>query len=159
LIRVDTMSNQIDYRAIEVPTDKPPKEYTYAERRSEILQLIEQAGHPRAINQTRLAERYGCAQSNISNDVDVLREYIVDNIDERTVDTITETVYQKSIRELVDNGDYKDAVKAVESWNDWLMDRGKVERKADKQKVEHSGNIIEMPESVTKQWSKNKPDE
>jgi len=153
------MANNIDYRATNVPDDKAPKEYTYAERRAEILKLIEQAGHPRAINQTRLAERYGCDQSNISNDVSVLREFIVDNIDERTVDSITETVYQKSVQELMSNGEYKDAVKAVESWNDWLMDRGKVEREADKQKVEHSGNIIEMPESVTKQWSKNKPDE
>jgi len=138
------MSNDIDYRAIEVPTDKPPQEYTYAERRAEILQLIEQAGHPRAINQSRLGERYGCAQSNISNDVSVLREYITNNIDETTVDTITETVYQKSIRELVDNGDYKDAVKAVESWNDWLMDRGKVEKEPDKHEVDGSGIVINM---------------
>jgi len=140
------MSNDIDYRAIEVPTDKPPQEYTYAERRAEILQLIEQAGHPRAINQSRLGERYGCAQSNISNDVSVLREYITNNIDETTVDTITETVYQKSIRELVDNGDYKDAVKAVESWNSWLMDRGKVEKEPDKHEVDGSGIVINMGE-------------
>ena len=136
------MSNDIDYRAIEVPTDKPPQEYTYAERRAEILQLIEEAGHPRAINQSRLGERYGCAQSNISNDVSVLREYITSNIDETTVDTITETVYQKSIRELVDNGEYKDAVKAVESWNDWLMDRGKVEQEPDKHEIEGDGIVI-----------------
>ena len=68
------MSNEPDYRAVNVPEDKPPSEYTYVERRAETLQLIEQAGHPRAINQTRLAERYGCDQSNISNDVIVLRE-------------------------------------------------------------------------------------
>ena len=140
------MSNDIDYRAIEVPTDKPPQEYTYAERRAEILQLIEEAGHPRAINQSRLGERYGCAQSNISNDVSVLREYITSNIDETTVDTITETVYQKSIRELVDNGEYKDAVKAVESWNDWLMDRGKVEKEPDKHEVDGSGIVIDLGE-------------
>lgn len=135
------MGNDIDYRAIEVPEDKPAKEYTYAERRAEILQLIEQAGHPRAINQTRLSDRYGCAQSNISNDIDVLREYITNNIDERTVDSITETVYQKSIQELVSNGEYKDAVKAVESWNDWLMNRGKVEKEPDKHEVEGSGGF------------------
>jgi len=136
------MSNDIDYRSIEVPETKPATEYTYAERRAEILKLIEEAGHPRAINQTRLADRYGCAQSNISNDIDVLREYITTNIDETTVDAITETVFQKSIRELVEQGDYKDAVKAVESWNDWLMDRGKVEQEPDKHEIEGDGIVI-----------------
>ena len=136
------MSNDIDYRSIEVPETKAATEYTYAERRAEILKLVEEAGHPRAINQTRLADRYGCAQSNISNDIDVLREYITDNIDETTVDAITETVFQKSIRELVEQGDYKDAVKAVESWNDWLMDRGKVEKEPDKHEVDGSGIVI-----------------
>jgi hypothetical protein len=136
------MSNDIDYRSIEVPETKAATEYTYAERRAEILKLIEEAGHPRAINQTRLADRYGCAQSNISNDIDVLREYITTNIDETTVDAITETVFQKSIRELVEQGDYKDAVKAVESWNDWLMDRGKVEQEPDKHEIEGDGIVI-----------------
>jgi len=136
------MSTDIDYRSIEVPETKAATEYTYAERRAEILKLIEEAGHPRAINQTRLADRYGCAQSNISNDIDVLREYITTNIDETTVDAITETVFQKSIRELVEQGDYKDAVKAVESWNDWLMDRGKVEQEPDKHEIEGDGIVI-----------------
>ena len=136
------MANNIDYRAVNVPSDKAPTEYTYAERRAEILKLIERKGHPRAINQSSLADRYGCDQSNISNDVSVLREYIVENIDERTVDSITETVYQKSIRELVDNGDYKDAVKAVESWNDWLMKRGRVDKEPEKHEVD--GLVIDL---------------
>jgi hypothetical protein len=140
------MSNDIDYRSIEVPETKAATEYTYAERRAEILKLVEEAGHPRAINQTRLADRYGCAQSNISNDIDVLREYITDNIDETTVDAITETVFQKSIRELVEQGDYKDAVKAVESWNNWLMDRGKVEEEPDKVDVGGEGIVFNFQE-------------
>ena len=138
------MGNDIDYRSIDVPDDKVPSDYTYAERRAEILQLIEQAGHPRAINQTSLAERYGCAQSNISNDVDVLREYITENIDERTVDSITETVFQKAIQELVNNGEYMDAVKATEKWNEWLFDRGKVEKEPDKHEVDGSLDVKQI---------------
>jgi transposase-like protein len=138
------MSQDIDYRAVEVPDDKGPTEYTYAERRAEILALIEEAGHPRAINQSRLAERYGCAQSNISNDVDRLREYITATIDEETVDAITETVYQKSVQELMSNGEYKDAVKAVESWNDWLMKRGRVEKEPEQHEVDGSGIVLNL---------------
>jgi len=136
------MSNEPDYRAVNVPEDKPPSEFTYVERRAETLQLIEQAGHPRAINQSRLADRYDVSQGQISQDVDRLRSYIVANIDETTVDSITETVYQKSVQELMSNGDYKDAVKAVESWNDWLMDRGKVDKEPDRHEVEGSGIVI-----------------
>jgi len=138
------MSNTIDYRAVEVPDDKLPEDYHYNERRAEILKLIEEAGHPRAINQTRLAERYGVTQGQISKDITRLREFITENIDERTVDSITEVVYQKSIKELMDKGEYKDAVKAVESWNDWLMDRGKVEKEPDKHEVDGSGIVINM---------------
>lgn len=138
------MSNDIDYRAVNVPDDKPPSEYTYVERRAETLKLIEEAGHPRAINQTRLADRYGVSQGQISQDVDRLREFIVENIEEDTVDAITETVYQKSVQELMSNGEYKDAVKAVESWNDWLMDRGKVDREPDKHEVDGSGIVLNL---------------
>jgi hypothetical protein len=147
------MSSDIDYRAVNVPEQKPPEEYSYVERRAETLQLIEEAGHPRAISQTRLADRYGVSQGQISQDIDRLRTYITENIDETTVDAITETVFQKSIRELVEQGDYKDAVKAVESWNDWLMDRGKVEQEPDKHEVE-TDTVINLPESVTNKWQR-----
>jgi len=140
------MSNDIDYRAANVPEGKAPDEYTYVERRAEELQLIEEAGHPRAISQTRLADRYGVSQGQISQDIDRLRDYINENIDATTVDAITETVYQKSIKELVESGEYKDAVKAVESWNDWLMDRGKVEKEPDKHEVDGSGIVIDLGE-------------
>ena len=140
------MSNDIDYRAANVPEQKPPNEYTYVERRAEELQLIEEAGHPRAISQTRLADRYGVSQGQISQDIDRLRDYINENIDESTVDAITETVYQKSIKELVEAGDYKDAVKAVESWNDWLMDRGKVDKEPDKVDVGGEGIVFNFSE-------------
>jgi len=138
------MSNEPDYRAVNVPEGKPPSEYTYVERRAETLKLIEQAGHPRAINQTRLADRYDVSQGQISQDVDRLRSFIVENIDSDTVDSITETVYQKSVQELMSNGEYKDAVKAVESWNDWLMDRGKVAKEPDKHEVDGSGIVIDL---------------
>lgn len=146
LVGVCSMGGQTNYRAINIPSDKPPTEYTYAERRAEILQRIEQKGHPRATNQSELAERYGCTQQNISNDVQQLREYITQNIDSTTTDAITETVYQKSIRELLQNGEHYKAVKAVESWNEWLMDRGKVEEQPDKHEVDGSGIVVNLNE-------------
>jgi|SRR6056297_984562 len=138
------MTDGPDYRATNVPETKPAAEYSYVERRAEMLQLIEEAGHPRAISQTRLADRYGVTQGQISQDIDRLRTYINDTIDTDTVDAITETVYQKSIKELIEKDEHYKAVKAVESWNDWLMDRGKVEKEPDKHEVEGSGIVIDM---------------
>ncbi len=120
--------SDIDYRAVNVPEQKPPSDYSYVERRAEELQLIEEAGHPRAISQQRLADRYDVSQGQISQDFDRLRTFITKTIDHDTVDAITETVFQKSIKELVEQGEYMDAVRATEKWNDWLMNRGKVDK-------------------------------
>jgi hypothetical protein len=137
------MADETNYRAVDVPEQTPPEDYHWTERRAEILQLVEEAGHPRKVNQSRLADRYGVSEAQISKDMGRLRKFIVENIDETRVDSITETVYQKAVSELMDQGEYKDAVKAVESWNDWLMDRGKVEKEPDKHKVDGSGIIIQ----------------
>jgi len=138
--------SDIDYRAVNVPEQKPPGEYSYVERRAEQLQLIEEAGHPRAISQTRLADRYDVSQGQISQDIDRLRTYITEHIDETKVDAITETVYQKAISELVDQGEYMEAVKATEKWNNWLMDRGKVEEEPDKVDVGGEGIVFNFQE-------------
>jgi hypothetical protein len=136
------MSQDIDYEAVNIPEQKPPNEYTYAERRAEILKLIQEAGHPKNVSRTRLGERYGVTHGQISQDIDRLQTFIQENIDEKRVDSITETVYQKAVSELMENGEYKDAVKAVESWNEWLMDRGKVEKEPDKHEVDGDGIVI-----------------
>ena len=133
-----------NYATVEIPEGKPPEEYHWTERRAEILQLIKEAGHPDSISPTRLADRYGVTKGQISQDKDRLRSYIVENIDHDTVDAITETVFQKSIKELVEQGEYMDAVRATEKWNDWLMNRGKVEKEPDKHEVDGSGIVINL---------------
>ena len=50
--------SDVNYEAVDIPDDKPPSEYHWTERRAEILQLIEKAGHPDSISPTRLADRY-----------------------------------------------------------------------------------------------------
>jgi predicted DNA-binding transcriptional regulator YafY len=138
------MSSEPDYRATNIPDTKPADEYTYVERRAEILQLIQEAGHPRAISQTRLADRYGVTQGQISQDIDRLQKFITESIDHQTVDGITEIVYQKSIKELMANDEYNKAIRAVESWNNWLMDRGKVEKEPDKHDMQGEGIVIDL---------------
>ncbi|WP_049971135.1 HTH domain-containing protein [Haladaptatus cibarius] len=127
----------IDYRVITVPEDTPPDEYSWQQRRAEILQIIERANHPRAVNQTRLGERYDVSQSQISQDIDRLREYIVDAISETRADAFTESIYRTAIEGLLEQDDYRGVVRAVESRNDWLFDRGKMEKEPETHHVEN----------------------
>lgn len=136
------MTGGPDYRATNIPDTKSVCDYSYVERRAEILQRIEEAGHPRAISQTRLADRYEVSQGQISQDITRLKTYINETVDTDTVDAITETVYQKSIKELIEKDEHYKAVKAVESWNNWLMDRGKVDKEADEHELNHDGPIF-----------------
>ena len=122
----------VDYGAVEIPDDEPPEEYHWTGRRAEIYQLIKKAGHPDSISPTRLADRYNVSKSQISQDKSRLQEFMVEQIDETQVDAITSTVFQTAIQELMDNDEYRKAVKTVADWNEWLGDRGHVEREPDR---------------------------
>jgi len=115
--RVQT-SNQPAYAAIE-PAAKPPTEYTYAERRSEILQTIQDLGHPSAINQTELADRYGVSQQQISRDLDRLDEYVRGELGSRR-DLEIGSVLQRCMTGALEEGDYNTARKAAESYDEYL---------------------------------------
>lgn len=109
-----------DYGAIELPA-KPPSEYTYVERRAELLQLIEQAGHPRALHQGQLGDRYGVSQQQISKDLDRLATHIDETLGNRRA-LITESVFHRSISALLDEGEYRKAAQTVKDWNQWLTE-------------------------------------
>lgn len=138
------MSDSIDYASVTIPDGKSPTEYTYTERRAEILSLIEEAGHPDQLNQTRLAERYGTSQSNISKDFKRLREHYRQTLGRHRL-TISETVYRKAIREYVSRGEYDKAVNILESWNEWLREERvrdtAPEELAHTAEVNHSGGL------------------
>ena len=116
------MSGEIDYESIDPPEDASPEEYHYTARRAEILQLIREAGHPRAINQTSLAARYDTTQSNISNDFDVLADFVDRTLGKRRVLT-SDAVYDKSIRELQNDGEWFKSAKVAKIRDDWIDNR------------------------------------
>lgn len=125
------MSDDIDYGAIDVPEEKHPTEYSYVERRAEILSLIERAGHPRAITQSELAKRYDTSQSNISKDFDRLRAHIRDRVGD-DARMVSHVVYNAAIQDLMDEGEPYKAAKVVTMWNDWLFETGEMERAPDR---------------------------
>jgi len=116
--RVVDSSTGPDYGAI-TPGAKPPTEYSYAERRAELLQQVEDLGHPAALNQTELAERYGVSQQQISKDLDRLDEYIRDRLGRRR-DLEIGSVLQRCMTGALEDGDYNTARRAAEAYDEFL---------------------------------------
>jgi len=123
-----------DYSAIPIPNDKPPEEYTYNERRAEILQLIERKGHPWGFNYSELGRRYGVSHKTISKDFDLLADWYEDKIGSDAKQA-SDLAYRRIVQEHMDNGDFEKARRALDSWNSWLEDRGFEDREADEVEI------------------------
>jgi len=111
-------SNTPDYAAI-TPSGKPPTEYSYAERRAELLQQIEDLGHPSAVNQTELADRYGVSQQQISKDLDRLDAYVRGRLGRRR-DLEIGSVLKRCMTGALEDGDWNDARKAATAYDEYL---------------------------------------
>jgi len=128
------------YNEIEVPPGKDPTDYTYHERRAELLEFIIEAGHPDMLNRTKFADRYGCDKSRITRDIQTLE----DEIDEELLsdaEFITSIVFRKGIRKKMDNGDIMEAAELAEKMNDWLQETGRQDTVADEMNVNLDAQI------------------
>jgi hypothetical protein len=127
-----------DYSQIPIPDQKPPAEYTYNERRAEILKMIERKGHPWGFNYTQLGERYGVTRQQIAKDFDRLKDWYQGKIGEDAT-TASDLAYRRIVQEHMDNGDFEKARRALDSWNGWLEDRGYEEKEPDAVEVSGEG--------------------
>ena len=113
-------SSEPDYSSVELPS-KDRTEYSYVERRAELLQLIEEAGDPSALNQTEWAEKFGVSQQQISKDFDRLAAYAHDRLIDRDRRAFTVgKVVERSIQGLLDEGEYRKAAKTAIEYDDWI---------------------------------------
>ena len=71
-----------NYETVDIPAT-PPSEFTYHERRADLLQQVSDLGHPSMINQVEAAERYGVSQQQISKDLDRIAESVHEHIVDR----------------------------------------------------------------------------
>lgn len=123
----DSTPNEPNYYAHNIPQHKSPKDYTYIERRAEILQYILQRGSPYAVHQSQLADRYDVTDGQISQDMDRLRKHISEHLGDEAKLT-TRTVFEKTVCELQAQGEWRAAWDVVMDWNEWLADIGKQHR-------------------------------
>lgn len=128
------------YKDIDIPAGKDPAEYSYHERRSELLRFIIEAGHPDMISRTKFADRYDVNPSTITRDIQALRDEIHDDLSE-DAELISSIVYRKAIREKADEGDYMEAVELLESWNEWLFNIGEQEKAPDKMEMDLDAHV------------------
>lgn len=112
-------SDQPDYSTVDLPS-KDRTEYSYVERRAELLQLVEEAGHPAALNQTELASQYGVSQQQISKDFDRLATHIRARFDDRDRrGFVVDSVVNRAIRGLLEDGEYRKAAKTAIELDEW----------------------------------------
>lgn len=119
-------SSSVDYSAVELPDteSKQRAEWHYTQRRAELLQLIREAGHPGELNQTELAERYGVSQQQISKDFRRIGECIRQSLDSDRRALNVDSVLQRSIRGLLDDGEYYKAAQLALEWDGWIDESG-----------------------------------
>lgn len=138
------MTESVNYDAAAVPASKAPEEFSYHERRAELLQVIRRAGHPGLINKTELAERYGVSPRTIRRDFDRITDYVGDNL---TADHefILDSVLRGSIQNLAAENKHYAAGQLAIQWSQWLADIGAIqkapERVAMAAKVEHARDL------------------
>ena len=140
------MTENIDYRQIQPPEDKPPQEYTYNEKRAEIFRLWKEANDPYAeINLTRLSERYGNAVSTIHDDVQIVKDFIKDNLgDEEEIKT--DVGFDRSIKQLEQAGEWYKAAKVRKMKWEWLHDTGIKDKEPDKHEIGGEGIVFNFSE-------------
>jgi DNA-binding transcriptional ArsR family regulator len=115
-------SGSIDYAAVEIPAE-PASEYHYTQRRAEILDIIEAKGHPDAVSRKELADRYDVSPSQISRDISRLADHVADRVGDRDHRAMfVESVVKRGVRELLDEGEHRAAVKSASDYAEWARE-------------------------------------
>jgi transcriptional antiterminator len=114
------------FATVGVPTEKPREEYTAAERRAEIDDIITDLGHPSLVNQTELAQRYGVSQPQIHKDIQVIAEYAANSVGDQH-ELEVESVFRRSIRGLLEDEEWRKAARTAKDYADWMNDRSDIE--------------------------------
>lgn len=117
------MSDVPNYRSLSPPEDKSPSEYSWAERRSEIYDLIERAGHYRNLEQStrQLGDRFGVSHTQIRKDIQAINDWMAANLG-GDAEAELETLKTKAVQDLIDRGDTDKAYYLMMNHYEILMD-------------------------------------
>ena len=120
------MPTAIDYRTVEIPDEKPRNDFSYTQRRAEILDVMREVGHPDRVRQAKLADQYGVNQSTISRDLTALAEYADDTLGDRRT-FVSQLAFDRAIRGLLEEEEWRKVAQTVKDWNEWIDDHKALE--------------------------------
>lgn len=154
------MTDHPNYRSLSPPEDKPREEYTYAERRAELYDAIDRAGHYRNLerSQRQLGDRYGVSHTTIRKDINAILEWKADHLGENA-EAELETLKNKAVRDALDENDPAKAYRLMTTHFQNLMAVGEIEEAPDKHEIDHSGSLFDLPPEVTDNWERGNGDE
>lgn len=119
---------------------KPPSEYTYAERRAELLEQIRDLGHPSLIHRGKAADRYEVTPGQITRDLDRIADYVADSLDEKH-DLGIEAVFKRSLRGLIEDEEWRKAAQTARDYDEWVRDRKQLAELEERiEKIEAGGS-------------------
>lgn len=127
-----------DYAALDLPEDKPKSEWSWQHRRAYVYQRIMDEGHHSLLNKTDLSAKFEVTRKTIYSDIDKIAEYITDEFNPTRHKSQTVAVFEKAVRELLDEGRYKDAAKVRAQFDEWRENRGDLDKEATELDVNHS---------------------
>lgn len=130
--------DEVDLTIEDIPVpDIDPDEYEKIERCAYLLRRLREAGMERRMNKTEISDMFDVQIATINRDLD---DYVFPHVKEKIGKnhlSRTENIMSKVMEELIDDGNYKEARKAVDSWNEWMSDRGIAEKEPEKIKQVH----------------------
>ncbi|AFH22532.1 hypothetical protein OSG_eHP29_00040 [environmental Halophage eHP-29] len=134
-----------NYREINPPTDKAKTNYTPAERRAELFDMIESAGHYRNLQKSyrQLGDRYGVSHEQIRKDIVSVLEWKEKHLAPHAKAEL-ETLKTKAVQELLDEQEYAKAYKIMSTHYDNLQSMGEEEKEPDKHDVQGEGIVIDL---------------
>lgn len=126
-----------DYGAIEMPDpdEVPHEEWTYAQRRAYIYAEWLDRGTHQLINKSQVARMFDVTRDTIYNDMDHVAQFVDENMGRHHGAESTAT-FKAAVRELLNEGEYKDAAQVQNMLSDWLERRGAIDKEPDRAEVD-----------------------
>lgn len=145
------MTNHPNYRAINPAPDKSKEDYTYAERRAELYNMLDRAGHYRNLEQSTrsLGDRFGVSHTTIRNDIQAILEWKADHLGDN-IEGELETLKTKAVQDALENDNAEKAYEIMSTHLENLQSIGVIDKEPEQ--LEHSGTLFNLPESVTDEW-------
>lgn len=126
----------VNYSELETP-NKPKPEWGVEHRRAYILRLVEDKGHPKMLNQSKIASEFDLSRQQIHYDIKHIRDYFHSQADDSFKSDVIITM-DKSVRELMDKGEFVEASKAAKRYAKVLESLGIVSSAPDEH-INHEG--------------------